>query len=459
MGLGWYISRRISSETDYMIGGRSLGTGLATLSIFATWFGAETCVGAAGRVYSHGIAGSTHDPFGYGLCILFMGLFIARPLWRLQLTTIGDLFRLRFGPRAERLAALIMIPTSLLWAAAQIRAFGQILSSLLGSDVGLMIAVAAGLIVAYTFLGGLLADAWTDLLQGSALVFGLVVLGISTIHAHGWLFVDNLLKQVSVLASSKDTHWLDRLETWSVPVLGSMVAAELVTRAIASKTANTARSAALLAFILYTSIGLIPIAIGLMGAHVMPDLDHPEQILPMMALRYLPGLLSIVVIAALLSAILSTVDSALLTCGSLTSRNIIMPILDDRGISMHESGRLLTARMSVVAFGIISYLLAVSADGVYALVVEASSLGSAGLLVVVLFGLYSSWRHEYAALACLASGLVTYVLGAHVWTLQHPFMLSLVMSLVAYLGAGLIARQIEVSKATAGQHQNPSANF
>ena len=93
-----------------------------TFTVFATWFGAETCIAAAGSVYRSGLSGGSADPFGYGLCIVLTGLVLAVPLWRLKLTTLADLFRIRFDPVVERIAVVLMVPTSLFWAAAQVRA-------------------------------------------------------------------------------------------------------------------------------------------------------------------------------------------------------------------------------------------------------------------------------------------------------------------------------------------------
>ncbi|MEO7557886.1 MAG: sodium:solute symporter, partial [Gammaproteobacteria bacterium] len=70
LAIGMFVSRRIKTESDYLLAGRSLGYGLATFSMFATWFGAEALVGSAGAVYDEGLSGSAADPFGYGLCLI-----------------------------------------------------------------------------------------------------------------------------------------------------------------------------------------------------------------------------------------------------------------------------------------------------------------------------------------------------------------------------------------------------
>jgi Na+/proline symporter len=70
LGIGVWVSRRINSEADYLVAGRQLGLSLATFSVFATWFGAETIVGSAGTTLREGVSGASAEPFGYGLCLI-----------------------------------------------------------------------------------------------------------------------------------------------------------------------------------------------------------------------------------------------------------------------------------------------------------------------------------------------------------------------------------------------------
>ena len=102
--VGIWVSKRIKNESDYIVAGRTLGLGLAAFSIFATWFGAESIQGAAGEIYTDGFSGGSSDPFGYVLCIVFMGLVFAGPLWSRGFTTFGDLFRQRYSVTVERFA-------------------------------------------------------------------------------------------------------------------------------------------------------------------------------------------------------------------------------------------------------------------------------------------------------------------------------------------------------------------
>ena len=116
LALGLWIARRVHSADDFLVAGRRLGPVLATVSIFATWFGAESCIGAAGSIYADGLGWYSVEPFGYGLCLLLLGAFFAARLWRTGVTTVADLFGQRYGASTARIAALLMVPTSLLWA-------------------------------------------------------------------------------------------------------------------------------------------------------------------------------------------------------------------------------------------------------------------------------------------------------------------------------------------------------
>ena len=90
-------ARRVRTEDDYLVAGRRLGLTFASVSVFATWFGAETCVGAAGQIYDTGLGVHSVEPFAYGICLVVMGLVFAAPFWRLRITTLADFFRRRFG--------------------------------------------------------------------------------------------------------------------------------------------------------------------------------------------------------------------------------------------------------------------------------------------------------------------------------------------------------------------------
>ena len=428
LAIGAWASRRIQSEEDYLLAGRSLGYGLATFTIFATWFGAETVVGAAGAVYENGLSGGSADPFGYGLCILLMGAVFAVPLWRRKLTTFADLFRQRYSIGVERFAVTLMVPTSILWAAAQVRAFGQVLSASSNLEVELTISIAACVVIVYTVAGGLLADAITDLVQGAALIVGLLVLAVALAMTGGFDGLREIEPARFALFGGGEVPVLEVMEAWAIPIFGSVVAAELVARVIAARSPSVARRACLYGGGLYLVVGLIPVALGLVGPALLPGLVHGEQILPRLALDYLPPVIYIAFAGALLSAILSTVDSALLVSASLVSHNIVLPLRRD----MSEAGKVRLARAGVVVFGGFAYVLALHAEGVYDLVQQASAFGSAGIFVVTSMGLFTALGGVRAAHCSLAVGAGAWIIGSYVLDLPTAYLTALGLSATAY---------------------------
>lgn len=430
LGIGIYLSRRIRSETDYLIGGRSLGYTLATFSLFATWFGAETVIGSSTTIYGEGFSLASPEPFGYGLCLVLMGALLARPLWNRGLTTLADLYRQRFGSGVERLAAVLLIPSSVLWAGAQIRAFGQVLAtaSLLTPEVG--ITIAAVFVVAYSMFGGLLADAVTDVLQGLILTVGLVITLVAVVHRVGGpaeaVHLLATTDRVNLTPAAAGPVWL-AVEAWAIPVIGSLTATEIVSRVIAARTATVAQRSSLAAGAMYMLVGSIPVVIALLAGALVTDLSHPEQLLPTIARDSLPPVLFAVFAGGLIAAILSTVDSTLLVASGLLSHNLIVPLAKVQD----EALKVRIARAGVVGFGLLAWFLALNSDGVFALVEQASALGSTGVVVTVGFGLFSRAGSPRTAALTLLTGVTSY-LAATVLTHPTPFLLSLGCALGAW---------------------------
>lgn len=435
LGIGIWVSRRIGNEADYLLGGRRLGYLLTTFTLFATWFGAETIVSASGIVHEDGLSLGNAEPFGYGLCLVLSGALLAKRLWDRGLTTLADLFRQRFGTGVERLAAVILIPTSLFWAAAQIRAFGQVIAIAGDVNVDVAIGVAALFTIAYTAFGGLLADAITDVLQGVLLTVGLVVLAATVVSRLG-----GPAEVVGMITASERISfspmaaggWLATLEEWSIPIIGSIAATEIVGRVIAARSPVVAQRSAIMAGTIYIAVGSIPVMIALVGGGLVGGLSHSEQLLPALAQELLPPLLFAVFAGGLVSAILSTVDSTLLVSSGIASHNLVVPML---GIT-DERAKVRVARLGVLTFGAIAYLMALSADGIFALIEASSAFGTAGIVVTVLFALYTELGSARTAAATLVVGVVSYV-GASALGTATPFVLSLVAALLTW-GIGCV---------------------
>src|SRR5262249_2753628 len=263
--VGVWVSRHIRSETDYILAGRTLGPLLIAFSVFATWFGAEAIVATSGEVYQRGLAGATVDPVAYAAAVVISGVMLASVLWRKGLTTFADMFRERYSRQVETLVVVVLLPGSIFWAAAQIRAFGSVLSTSSGFSLTTTIVVAAILVAGYSVVGGLLADAVTDFLQGSVVIVGLIILAIAiAVNTGGIAPVLSNVEQegLSVLAPTEGGS-LKKIEQFVIAICGSLVAVELISRFLGARSASAARAGTIAGGLMYLLVGLIPVFLGL----------------------------------------------------------------------------------------------------------------------------------------------------------------------------------------------------
>jgi Na+/proline symporter len=428
--IGVWVSRKIATVTDYVVAGRTLGAMLVTFSVFATFFGAEAIIGTGGAVYEKGLSGAEADPFGYGLAILIVAAFFARALWRRGLLTFADFFRERYAPHVETLVVLALLPGSLFWAAAQIRAFGQVVSHATDFPVEAAIIGGALVVAGYSVLGGLLADAWTDFVQGIAIIVGLVVLAaVITVSVGGPSAAVASVPAERLAWSPGADGWLAFAETLAIPICGTIVAVEMVSRLLGARSAHVARGGGLAGGSLYILVGLLPVYIALIGAGLATGLDDPEQIIPGLAERYLPPILYVVFIGALISAILSTVDTVLLASSAQLSHNLLFRIARPAD----PVRELLLTRLTLLALTGVATGLALTATTVKDLVETASAAGSSGIVVVTVFGLFTRFGGARAATTTVLVGSLSWLLLGQVLAIETPFLAAVCLSLLTYV--------------------------
>jgi len=128
IGIGLYAATRVHNVKDYVVAGRHLPLYVVTATVFATWFGAETVLGISAKFVKDGLRGIVEDPFGASMCLMLVGMFFAARLYKLNLITIGDYYRARYGRTVEVLTSLAIILSYLGWVAAQILALGLVFS-------------------------------------------------------------------------------------------------------------------------------------------------------------------------------------------------------------------------------------------------------------------------------------------------------------------------------------------
>lgn len=458
LGIGLWATRRVSSEEDYLVAGRRLGAPLVTMSMFATWFGAETCLGSSGAVYAQGIAGGRADPFGYACCLLLLGLLLAKKLHAGGYMTLGDLYRDRFGRRAERMLVFVLVPGSILWGAAQLRAFGQVLATTSHLPVQLATILSATFAIVYTVFGGLLGDVLTDLVQGIVLCVGLAFLLGATLLSlpHGG--PDGAVSDVALAAALSPTRLLPfpasesvwgQIDRFAIPIVGSLVTQEMTARVLSARTARVAKNSAYAAAFVYFLFGSIPVVLGLLGPALVPGLSDPEQLLPELARRTLPSPLYLLFACALLSAILSTVDSIFLSASTLLSRNWLAPVL---GLDS-DRHRLWLDRALVGVAGLLALWLALGSSSIYELLEQSALLGAAGLTVTTLVALHGRHPHEAGAVAALLIGLVGAPLFERL-AVPAPFLAATACATATYLAFARFGRGVLVQSS-----QESSENF
>jgi SSS family transporter len=457
--IAWMASRSIKVEDDYFVAGRRLGVFAVGMSVFATWFGAESVMGASGAIAADGLSGGRADPFGYTICLVAMATLLAFKLRETGVLTFVDFFRQRFGPTSEKIAAVLTIPTSVIWASAQLLAMGEIVASVTGLPTGAGLLIGAAVIIGYTTIGGLLGDVITDIVQGGVLILGLIVLLIVVLASGDFSFDRISPAQLSFSGfnqQGESESLLATLDSWMIPILGSLVAQEAISRFLGATTPSVARRGCLIAAGLYLVVGSIPALLGLLGAANGFEVENQDAYLPALATAYLGPVLYVILMGALVSAILSTVDTTLLAISAIATRNLVEPFAP----GIPEKGRVALGRVLTAFAGIVALGVAASGDTIKGLVEVASSFGSAGIVVALLFGLHTRIGNEAAAIAALVTGAVVSFFGNGVaaWVLslflgdeiyetlpwywqeiEGGFVFAVIASLIAYVGVAYLA--------------------
>src|SRR5512146_1170792 len=176
IGIGLYAATRVHNTRDYAVAGRSLPFYVVIATVFATWFGSETVLGIPAKFLENGLGGIVEDPFGSSLCLILVGLFFAAKLYKMDLLTIGDFYRERYNPTVELLTSLAIVASYLGWVSAQIVALGLVFNVSSGGALSLQtgIMLGASIVVVYTLLGGMYSVAWTDFMQMTLIIVGLL---------------------------------------------------------------------------------------------------------------------------------------------------------------------------------------------------------------------------------------------------------------------------------------------
>lgn len=445
LGIGLWASRRISTTQDFVLAGRRLPLVLAASATFATWFGSETIMGAPTEFVEHGILGVIEDPFGASLCLLLVGLFFARRFYKMNIITFCDFFRIRYGRHAELISAILIIPSYFSWIAAQLLAMGIVLKVVLGWSLMTCILGSSVIVVLYTIWGGMWSISITDFVQTIMIIVGLIIVAavlyekvggftplIEAAPAGFFKFYPDFTFKASV----------EYFAAWITIGLGSIPQQDVFQRVMSAKSADVSVKATLLSSLMYLTVALLPLFIGLCGHHLYPETDKDGQlIIPNMVLRHMSLPLQIVFFGALVSAILSTTSSAIMAPAAVLGENIFKffnPKITDQQL-------LRIIRWGIVVITGICIFMAVRGESIFDLVAESSAFSLVSLFVPLAAGLYWKATNELGCIISMLAGLVAWLFCAYMDSEYPPLIYGLLASLGGMI-IGIIWERISAPK-------------
>jgi Na+/proline symporter len=417
VGIGLYAATRVHNTKDFAVAGRHLPFYMVTATVFATWFGSETVLGIPATFLKEGLHGVVADPFGSSLCLILVGLFFAAPLYRMNLLTIGDFYKKRFGRGVEVLTTLAIVISYLGWVGAQITALGLVFNVVSDGEISKLAGmwIGSGTILVYTIFGGMWAVAITDFLQMIIIVIGMLYIGGSVSGMVGG--VGAVVQHAA--ASGKFSFWpaLDFKEVigfvaaWITMMLGSIPQQDVFQRVQSSKTERIAVWGSVLGGSLYFLFAFVPMFLAYSATLIDPQMvaglidTDPQLILPRLVLEKAPLFAQVMFFGALLSAIKSCASATLLAPSVTFTENILKPM----ATRMSDRKLLLAMRIVTLTFTVLVTLYAMySKASIFKMVENAYQVTLVSAFVPLACGVY--WRR-----ATNQGALLSIFLGVSVW--------------------------------------------
>jgi SSS family transporter len=441
VAIGLFAATRVKSSADFAVAGRSLPLIMIVTTTFATWFGSETVLGISAKFVQGGLGNVVEDPFGASMCLILVGLFFAYKLYQMNLITIGDFYRKRFGPGIEIFCSIVIIISYLGWVAAQITALGLVFNLLSGGAISMPggMVIGTAIVLLYTVFGGMFSVAWTDFMQMTIIVIGLLVIAVMAGNLAGGAD--------KVLALARSNDWF---KFWPQPslhdvvfffaagitmMLGSIPQQDVFQRVMSAKNAETARLGPIIGGTAYLLFAFVPMFIVACAVLIMPAetkqllADDPQKVLPTLIMTHMPLVAQIFFFGALISAIMSTASATLLAPSTTFVENILKHLMPHMG----DKQMLRALRVSLVVFTVLvlSYSMVMQGTPIYELVSGAYQVTLVGAFVPLVCGLY--WRR-----ATTQGAVLSIVFGIVVWGLHFPQLTNWGESFPGQL-AGLIA--------------------
>ena len=402
------------SKNDTMLAGRSIPLFVGVFTMSATWVGGGYINGTA--EYAKSGLVWVQAPWGYAISLIIGGLFFARTMRRHQFKTMLDPLAQRFG---KRMAALLFIPAlsgEIFWTAAILTALGTTFGTVLGLDTQPAIILSAVIAIAYTAIGGLWAVALTDIVQMILLLGGLaLVVPVAMSSVGGWDFawsayVEKNRTAATFLPSHENlgtSYWM----WWDYALLlmfGGIPWQVYFQRVLSSKDENTAVRLSLFAGVICIIAAIPAVLIGIVGGvadwTTIGAIPENDSIILPHVIRYLTNpFIATIGLGAIAAAVMSSVDSSILSASSMAGWNVFRPLMRPN-ISSVNLEKIIKRCIWIV--GITATLLAINVQSVYHLWILCSDFVYCLLFPALVCALFDKKANSIGAISGFAVSFI-----------------------------------------------------
>ncbi len=456
VGIGLFASTRVHSSKDFAAGGRSMSFPLVMAMVFATWFGSEAVLGIPAVFVEEGFAGIVEDPFGSFACLMLVGIFFARKLYRMNLLTLGDFFRKRFGPRVELITSLVIMASYLGWIAAQLTALGVVFNVLSDGSIsttqGMLLGTAIVLI--YTLFGGMWSVALTDTFQMAIIVIGLGYLTwlIGDMAGGAGLVISNAASEgkFTFMSSFEPRDVVAFIGAAVTMMLGSIPQQDVYQRVMSAKNERIASHATMAGAVFYLGFCMLPIFLTYAASMIDPAMvkqylaEDAQMILPNLILDKTPVFAQVLFFGALLSAIMSTASGTLLAPSVTFTENVLKRFRPN----MNDVEFLRAMRWTIAVCAVVTCSFALYSDAsIYELVGNAYKVTLVAASVPLIAGLFWSQATTQGALLSIAAGLTSWLFLEFTYTdasFWPPQLAGLLFSALGMLVGSLAPQKVHV---------------
>lgn len=415
--ISFIASKHVKNSTDYVLAGRNLPFYMATATVFATWLGSDSIIGAGSQMAQGGFLNVIADPFGAGLCLILIGIFFVPKLYKLNHLTIGDYYKERYNQTIATLISLAIVLTYFGWVAAQFVALGLIMQFVFGMTFLWGIIISAAVVVIYTYIGGMWSVVLHDLIQTTLIIIGLIAILVAILWQMGGIneiIANTPPEYFKFLPETTTKDWLTYLAAWITIGLGSIPQQDVYQRAMSAKNVTVSKWSSITGGVLYLTVVMIPLILGLAARILHPELltpgADPQLLIPTLVQLHTNIFVQVLFYGALLSAIMSTASAAILAPATLVAENIVKPMFPK--ITDKALMNLIKICILVISTG--SILIGIKQGNIYELVSSSYSITLVAAFVPLVAGLY--WKK-----AGNISAMLSILLGTFSWQYVEHF--------------------------------------